>query len=60
MSHWRAVGKDAALALAAVLGTWSAWAADTPASGIAPGGNTPPFQVRDVTGPAKGTALCYI
>jgi len=60
MSHRRAVWRDAALVLATVLGTWSAWAEDTPASGIAVGGNTPPFQVQDVTGPAKGTQLCYI
>ena len=57
----RAVWRVAALVLAAaVLGAWGARAADQPASGIAVGGNTPPFQVQDVTGPAKGSQLCYV
>jgi hypothetical protein len=45
---------------ATVLAAWSARAEDKPASGIAVGGNTPPFQVQDVTGPAKGQQLCYV
>ena len=61
MSHRRAVWRNAALVLAAtVLGAWNARAEDKPASGIAVGGNTPPFQVQDVTGPAKGSQLCYV
>jgi hypothetical protein len=47
---------------AAVLGAWgAAFAADEkPTSGLPVGANTPPFQVQDITGPAKGKQLCYV
>ena len=29
-------------------------------SGLQPGDRTSPFNVRDITGPKKGTSLCYV
>jgi hypothetical protein len=29
-------------------------------SGLQPGDKTTPFHVRDITGPKKGTSLCYV
>ena len=29
-------------------------------SGLQPGEKTSPFHVRDITGPKKGTSLCYV
>jgi len=29
-------------------------------SGLQPGDKTSPFQTRDITGPKKGTSLCYV
>ncbi len=37
----------------------SARAGDAVKSGLAVGEAVGPFQVDDVTGPAKGTTLCY-
>jgi hypothetical protein len=34
-------------------------AGDAVKSGLRPGENVAPFQVDDVTGPNKGTSLCY-
>jgi hypothetical protein len=58
MAQWRAAVSGAALVLAMV--GLDARSADEPKSGPPPGGGTPPFGVQDVTGPAKGTKLCYV
>ena len=34
-------------------------AGDAVQSGLKPGENVRPFQVDDITGPNKGTSLCY-
>lgn len=47
------------LGLAVFVLATAAWAGDA-TSGIPVGGSTPAFQVRDVTGPAKGGNVCYI
>jgi len=58
MAHWRTVVGAGALALAAAcLGVARA---EPPKSGPPVGGSTAPFTVQDVTGPAKGSNLCYI
>ena len=35
------------------------YAGDAVESGLKPGGFASPFDVNDVTGPNKGTTLCY-
>jgi len=54
--------KGAALAGAALVLAvgMAAWCAAAESSGPAVGAGTPPFNVNDITGPAKGQALCYI
>jgi hypothetical protein len=47
----------AAACLLAVAGV--AFAAEELKSGLPVGEQVPPFNVRDITGPAKGTTLCY-
>ena len=37
----------------------AAYAAEKLESGLLVGDEVPPFNVRDITGPAKGTTLCY-
>ena len=54
----RAVLVGAAVVLAACC--LGAWAAETPTSGPAVGEGTPPVGGQDITGPAKGTSLCYV
>jgi len=58
MAQRRLLGVGAALVLAACC--LGAWAAETPTSGPQVGEETPPFSVQDITGPAKGTSLCYV
>jgi hypothetical protein len=58
MAQRRLVVVGAALVLAACC--LGAWAADKPASGLAVGEETPPFQVQDITGLAKGEQICYV
>jgi len=62
MAQARAALARVALALAVVgLGAWSAAVGgESPSSGPPVGGRTPAFNVQDVTGPAKGSRLCYI
>lgn len=48
----------AALVLAACC--LGAWAAETPVSGPQVGEGTPPYNVQDVTGLAKGGTICYV
>ena len=47
------------LALVAVAASGWAFAAEKLESGLAVGADVPAFNVRDITGPAKGTTLCY-
>jgi len=56
-NRWAAL-TGAALMLAAVC--VSAVGAEEVKSGLPVGGATAPFGVLDVTGPAKGSSLCYI
>ena len=51
----------AALAVVSTLGVGNLRAADDPAlkSGIQPGDFAAPFTVDDITGPSKGSSLCY-
>ncbi|HUT34171.1 MAG TPA: hypothetical protein VNE39_11870 [Planctomycetota bacterium] len=58
MANRRRVVVGVALVLAACC--LGAWAAETPTSGPQVGEGTPPFGVQDITGPAKGTKLCYV
>jgi len=58
MAHGRTAWVVAAVALAACC--LGAWAAEKPTSGPAVGEGTPPFDVQDVTGLAKGGKICYI
>jgi hypothetical protein len=62
MRHRRVARSGAALVLAAmVLATWGvAGAEEKPVSGLPVGGDTTPFQIQDITGPAQGKQLCYI
>jgi len=58
MAHRRIPLLGAALVLAVVV--LDAAGADRPASGLAVGEGTPPYQVQDVTGLAKGGTICYV
>ncbi len=58
MGKPKAAVPKVALALLAILPLASF--ADGLTSGPPVGGRTRPFKVQDVTGPAKGTELCYI
>jgi len=42
-----------------LLAVGAAYAADALESGLPVGEEVPPFNVRDITGPSKGTTLCY-
>ena len=42
-----------------LLAVGAAYAADALESGLPVGESVPAFNVRDITGPAKGTTLCY-
>jgi hypothetical protein len=51
------IGASAFMVSAILLGT--SFAGDAVPSGLKPGGFVSPFDVEDVTGPNKGTTLCY-
>ena len=52
-----AVGVSSVMASVILLGT--SFAGDAVQSGLKPGELVHPFDVEDVTGPNKGTTLCY-
>ena len=49
----------AALVVSAYLVGTASFAGDGPVSGVAVGDYPAPFDVQDITGPNKGTSLCY-
>ena len=57
MRLYRATGISAVVVSILVVGT--SLAADAVESGLKPGELVNPFNVDDVTGPNKGTTLCY-
>jgi hypothetical protein len=52
-----AAGVSAVVVSIVVVGT--SLAGDAVESGLKPGEMVSPFQVDDITGPNKGTSLCY-
>ena len=52
-----AAGVSAVVVSIVVVGT--SLAGDAVESGLKPGESVSPFQVDDITGPNKGTSLCY-
>jgi hypothetical protein len=57
MRNVRAWGISAVVVSACVVGT--VIAGDAPKSGLQVGDFATPFDVQDITGPNKGTTLCY-
>ena len=57
MRLYRAMGISAVVVSILVVGT--SLAGDAVESGLKPGELVNPFNVDDVTGPNKGTTLCY-
>jgi hypothetical protein len=51
--------KFSAALMVCLFAVGAAFAADEVKSGLPVGKDVPPFNVRDITGPAKGTTLCY-
>jgi hypothetical protein len=57
MRHWIAGGVSVVVVSILVMGAGRA--GDAVKSGLQPGEFASPFDVDDVTGPNKGTTLCY-
>jgi hypothetical protein len=45
--------------VASIVMVGACFAGDAVKSGLKPGESVNPFQVDDITGPNKGTSLCY-